>query len=206
MLRQPQLHSSITRPHMHSRACVCAPHYLQSPTQETHILALHIHYPAVAMGDKGVSARVWHALSQVARENDDSWQHTVWLPPKLSPTPTPCVIRLFLPSPHLYISPHSSPSFSPVPCMLIMASNSSSTCLDSSTFMKSTMWAAFSCVFYLAPAFLLRLTEVVLHIHWNKKTSKIKWKCVTWFTAYNSFKYTGATVLLQLCKHKTLSY
>ncbi len=31
-----------------------------------------IHNPAVAMGDRGVSARVWHALSQVAQENDDS--------------------------------------------------------------------------------------------------------------------------------------
>lgn len=32
----------------------------------------HTHDPAVAMGDRGVSTRVWHALSQVVQENDDS--------------------------------------------------------------------------------------------------------------------------------------
>lgn len=125
MLRQPQLHSSITRAHVH----VCAPHYLQSPTQHTHTHTLtytltHIHNPAVAMGDRGVSARVWHALSQVAQENDDSWQLAVWHPPKNSaPSPLPLAIRLVLP-PSLSLSPlftfshlslYPSPSFSPSP-------------------------------------------------------------------------------------------
>lgn len=120
MLRQPQLHSSITRAHVH----VCAPHYLRSPTQHTHTLTYtltHIHNPAVAMGDRGVSARVWHALSQVAQENDDSWQFAVWHPPKICPTPSPSPsVSLSLPlslSP-LFTSSHlslSSPSFSPLP-------------------------------------------------------------------------------------------
>lgn len=70
------------------------------------------------MGDRGVSARVWHALSQVVQENDDSWQLTVWHPPLKKSSPTsPCVIlppplSLFTSS-HLLLSLYPSPSFSP---------------------------------------------------------------------------------------------
>lgn len=148
MLRQPQLHSSITRAHVH----VCAPHYLQSPTQhiQTHAHAhTHIHNPAVAMGDRGVSARVWHALSQVAQENDDSWQLAVWHPPKNLPhphSPSPSVSFSLPSSLSLFTSSHLSLSLSLFltlshACWL-WSNNSTSTCLDSSTFMKITMWAA----------------------------------------------------------------
>ena len=146
MLRQPQLHSSITRAHVHA----CAPHYLQSPTHthaRTHTLMLtytltHIHNPAVAMGDRGVSARVWHALSQVAQENDGSWQIAVWHPlPKICPTPTvSSSLSLLFTSSHLSLSLLLFLTLSHA-CWL-RANNSTSTCLDSSTFMKITMWAA----------------------------------------------------------------
>lgn len=125
MLRQPQLHSTITRAHVHA----CAPHYLQSPTQHTHTHMLtytlaHIHNPAVAMGDRGVSARVWHAPSQVAQENDDSWQLAVWHPPQKKSAPPPLPHLHPSRSPSLSVSPlftsshlslYPSPSFSPSP-------------------------------------------------------------------------------------------
>lgn len=143
MLRQPQLHSSITRAHMH----VCASLPLELYT--THRLGYtHTNNPVVAMGDRGVSARVWHALSQVVQENDDSWQLTVWHPPplkKFSPT-SPCVILPLSLSLHIFTSPFLSLSL-PLFLTLFFAcwlwsNNSSSTCLDSSTFMKISMWAA----------------------------------------------------------------
>lgn len=41
--------------------------------------------PAVAMGDRGVSTRVWHVSSQVVQENDDGWRLPVWHPGPLPP-------------------------------------------------------------------------------------------------------------------------
>ena len=177
MLRQPQLHSSITRAHVHA----CAPHYLQSPTQHAHThththtrthLRARIHNPAVAMGDRGVSARVWHALSQVAQENDDSWQLAVWHPPpkKKKSAPPPLPHRHPSRSPSLSVSPLFTSSHLSLSLSLslfltlshacwLWSNNSTSTCLDSSTFMKITMWAACfsSCICFIFLALSVRL-------------------------------------------------
>ena len=92
------------------------------------------------MGDGGVSIRVWHTPSQVARENDDSWQHAVWLRHQKCSPPTFCLIPSvpLLKSSHLHHSafPHARSSRS-------NNSSSTGTCLDGSTFMKITTWAVF---------------------------------------------------------------
>uniref|UniRef100_A0A3Q0QP26 Uncharacterized protein n=1 Tax=Amphilophus citrinellus TaxID=61819 RepID=A0A3Q0QP26_AMPCI len=65
-----------TTPQLHnqgSHACVCL--ITSRVVHTTHRLTYTLtvtQNPVVAMGDRGVSARVWHALSQVVQENDDS--------------------------------------------------------------------------------------------------------------------------------------
>lgn len=155
MLRQPQLHSSTSRAHVH----VCAPHYLLSPTYPLQMLIYtltHIHSPTVATGDRGVSARVWRALPQVVPENDGSWQHTVWHPPKSAPPPLP--------------NPPCSPSLSIPPSLLTLSNacrlwpnNSASTCLSSTTFMKITA----ACVF-LFGTLMSRFLWLFLHTLFGK--------------------------------------
>jgi len=149
MLRQPQLHGYIPRAHVH----VCVPHYLlESHSTHTHMLTRTCTTHAVAMGDRGGSARVWHAPSQVARENDGSWQLTVWPPP---PPPLPLAIRLVLPAPpslpslHVFTLSLSLYLYLSFPFFLTLshacwlwANNSTSTCLDRFTFLKMTMSVA----------------------------------------------------------------
>lgn len=116
MLRQPQLHNRGSRVSVGTWL-------LPKPPRQTHTHARthararadQSHTPAVAMGARGVSIRVWHAPSQVARENDDSWQHAVWHHhQKLAPPPTPPAAFCLIPSVLLFTSSHLHRSTSPV--------------------------------------------------------------------------------------------
>lgn len=135
MLRQPQLHNQGPR----ASVGTSLPPESRRQNTRTHTRSCtrsDAHNPAVAMGDRGVSTRVWHALSQVAQENDDSWQLTVWHPPH---PPHPQKSAPPLPLPPHPSHPPTLPSVRiftslsiPLQCLL-WYSNSTSTCLDSST-------------------------------------------------------------------------
>lgn len=146
MLRQPQLHSSITRAHVH----VCAPHYLQSATRRIHMLAhtratLQLPWAteAWALGC-GMPCLRWRRRMMTADSSQcdtpKNWPH----PHSPSP-PVSFTLSLVLPSPH--ISLHASPSFSPSP----MHADCGPIIALAPVLIALHLWKSFLCIcFYLA--------------------------------------------------------